>query len=104
MITPEYSNPSEYSTSTGSRTKPQIKAIVYIRGAKDQTIYGADLAKLRARAIRLLTSHEPGWAGCYPDRISIFTGDKKNWDCIETLRLSHIPLHVRAYFNRPKKS
>lgn len=51
------------------RNPNKYKAIVEIRGSTSQTVYGKNPQKLLARAIRILTRNEPGFAGFQPEKV-----------------------------------
>lgn len=52
--------------------KVQFKAVVVIRGAKDQHLYGTDLTRLTARATKVLTENKPDWADLLPQCFRIY--------------------------------
>lgn len=70
----------------------KLKAVVRISGAKDQTLYGRNLERLKQRTIKALTRFEPGVLSLYPKDIVFYTEviDPSRWK--ETGRIEYAAL------------
>ena len=73
------------------------KATVHISGAMDQHIYGRDPEKLKARAAKLLTTHEPGFGSLWPldfvlqEHVQVLSGNRSEWRKVSVTLYKDIP-------------
>lgn len=51
--------------------KTKMRAIVRIRGAENQAVYGTGLETVRRRGLLLLLEHPPGYASTYPLNVEV---------------------------------
>ena len=61
------------------------RAIVRIRGAMNQTVYGTKPESVRRRALKLLHEHPPGFASLYPHSVTMQERRDDEWANIETI-------------------
>lgn len=61
------------------------RAIVRIRGAVNQTVYGESLESVRRRALKILHEHPPGFASLYPEGVTLQEHHGDGWAVVETI-------------------
>lgn len=89
--------------------KSNYRARIFIRGCTEQKIYSSNLGTLRSRAIKSLTSWEPGVGACWPEKIWIDKrtfdrfGFPQDWDKVETITIDEIKEDAREYVKRRKE-
>lgn len=82
------------------------KATVHISGAMDQHIYGRDPEKLKVRATKLLTTHEPGFGSLWPldfvirEQVQVLSGNRSEWRTISVTPYKDIPEDQQEWRSR----
>ncbi len=88
----------------------KFKAMIHKRGSMCQSFYGNGLDKLKAKAIGVLTEHEPGWGSIYPDKVVLFShvrqidGNTAEWAEVETIKYDSLTEDQIVWKQRAKKA
>jgi hypothetical protein len=89
--------------------KKKYRATVLISGAHRQYLYRTNLERLRAKAIKSLTTFRPGLGSLWPEKILIeehvrtIDGNSAQWSAVETIPFKLIPQDQHEYLRRRKE-